>query len=388
MTFRRHPLPALLSYPYPSDTLTGKHIPIGELRKYSKVHVWPDGIHCFCSLRPGDMACSVRLFVPSQGPMQGSPCLGCPDWTPDGVSGCRYFVNLKELFDGSEALFGTEVLPLQNFPIRDKRTQVRRLLTSSGAHPPALAASLLSVPAPPLVKPSAPSVEDYFPLTFGVKPGAITDPERIWSPPPVRDVFRRVEDMPLPAAIEVREVFDNMINGAGVPYRRLMAVIGGCVVCDQVMVLSNILTHPCIGRTKDVGPCPSKCPLLPEDRRTLPAAGSRIKKEPDTTQVTIKADNNDSSDIEFVDGVNGALKRKRKVQINTPPSQRVFVSAMKKPRITNNGGPSQATGQVAMQTEALTIDLTTSPVRIQTPEGSREVYRDWNEEFIMYEKKA
>ncbi len=38
------------------------------------------------------------------------------------------------------------------------------------------------------------------------------------------------------------------------------------------------------------------------------------------------------------------------------------------------------------QTEATIIDLTSSPVRIPTPEGSCDVYRDWNEEFIMYEK--
>ena len=34
--------------------------------------------------------------------------------------------------------------------------------------------------------------------------------------------------------------------------------------------------------------------------------------------------------------------------------------------------------------EAEIIDLTSSPVRIPTLEDSREVYRDWNEEFIMY----
>ena len=66
------------------------YIPVAELRKYSRTHVWPDGMYCFCSLRPGGEERSVQFFVPSQGVLQGSPCLACPDWTPDGTSGCRY----------------------------------------------------------------------------------------------------------------------------------------------------------------------------------------------------------------------------------------------------------------------------------------------------------
>ena len=83
----------------------------------------------------------------------------------------------------------------------------------------------------------------------------------------------------------------------------------------------------------------------------------------------------------------GAPTRKRKISFNTP-SERVFVSALKKPRIANAGGPSQTTTVAAplAKTAAKTIDLTNSPARILMPEGSREVYSDWNEEFVMYKK--
>ncbi len=144
-----------------------------------------------------------------------------------------------------------------------------------------------------------------------MKPGAITDWERIWSPPAIQDVLNRVENMALPAATEVAEVFDEMANGSGVLYRQFMSVIGGCIVCDQVMALPNILTHRCIGHTQETGLCPAKYPRLPEDRRILPAAGSCIKKEVDHAgQVHTKADNGDGDNddnVEFVDGINGML---------------------------------------------------------------------------------
>lgn len=125
----------------------------------------------------------------------------------------------------------------------------------------------------------------------------VTDSKRIASPPPPGDVSRRVEDVPLPAATEVREVLDEMVNGAGVSYCRLMAIIGRCIACDQVMTLPNVLTHPCFGHTKDPGPCPSKRPLLPEHKRTLPMAGSRIKREYNIAQATLDADDDGGNSV-------------------------------------------------------------------------------------------
>lgn len=98
-----------------------------------------------------------------------------------------------------------------------------------------------------------------------MKPGVVTDPKRISSPPPPSDISRRIEDVPLPTATEIQDVFDEMVSGASVSYRRLMAVIDRCTVCDQVMTLPNILTHPCFDPAKGMGPCPSKRPLLPEN---------------------------------------------------------------------------------------------------------------------------
>ena len=86
-----HPLRSLTYVYSPKDSTAGKHIPVEQLIKYAKGHVWPDKIHCFCLLGPDGKERSVHLFIPSQGPTEGLPCLGCSDWTPYGVGGCLYF---------------------------------------------------------------------------------------------------------------------------------------------------------------------------------------------------------------------------------------------------------------------------------------------------------
>lgn len=238
-------------------------------------------------------------------------------------------------------------------------------------------------------------------LLVGVKPGVITDPERILSPCLLPDVSQRVEDMPLPADSEVREVFDEMIGGFGVPYGRLMAVIGGCMVCDQVMALPNITTHSCIGRTKNTGPCPSKRPLLPQHRRTLPTAGSRNAMELEMGQVALKADDDSDDGIECIGEIHsmsifplgtktlvtsrraGYTKNKRKKRISNPTSQHVLIHT-KKPRVEEVSGRSQTTLASSKQMRAASAIPTGSHFRIPTPEGSREVYRPANGEFIMY----
>ena len=89
-----------------------------------------------------------------------------------------------------------------------------------------------------------------------------------------------------------------------------------------------------------------------------------------------------------VDICKGAPTRKHKVSFNTPPDQHVFVSAMKNPRIAKASGPSQmiTVSSPSAKKVAETLNLTSSPARIPTPEGLRVVYRDWNEEFVVYEK--
>ena len=141
-------------------------------------------------------------------------------------------------------------------------------------------------------------------IAIGVKPVLISDPACV-SPPLFHEGSAPVEDLPIPADSVVQEVFGEMLNGSGVPYHRLMAVIGSCAVCDQVMVLPNILTHPCLARTKESGPYPSKHPRLPEDRRVLPTAGSRIK-ELEAMSATIETDHQSDNDYdaEFVDKMN------------------------------------------------------------------------------------
>nr|VWP01683.1 Polyketide synthetase protein [Ganoderma boninense] len=423
MTFKHHPVPMLHPVAYPSDTETKQHIPVGDLCKYSKTHVWPDDVHCFCSLRPGNKERSVRIFVPSHGALKGSPCLGCTDWTPDGVGGCRYFVNLRELFDGSESLFGTEIIPLQNFPLRAaQRAQARRLLARSGVHsrkrsttlssapanslPSAPAVSRMSAPAASTSMPSAPGIQDYFPLTFGVKPGSVSDHTRIWSPPPPHDMFERVEKMALPSDSEVRDVFEDMLHGSGVRYRQFMAVIGGCIACDQVMALPNILTHPCVGHTEEPGPSPSKFPRLPEDNRALPTAASRlsllqprnlagresvslvagpsslspIKEEPSAGQASIKVEDHDDSDSE-VEFVEDGHKGKRKRVKLEPPSQRVLLGPWKKPRAEKKGESSQTkasqraipirTSTPVSKPPAEVVDLTVSPTAVPSTPVSK-----------------
>nr|VWP01317.1 Uncharacterized protein [Ganoderma boninense] len=449
MTFKLDPAPMLHPVAYPSDTVTKQHIPVADLCKYSKTHVWPDDIHCFCSLRSGSKERSVRIFIPSHGALKGFPCLGCPDWTPDGIGGCRYFVNLKELFDGSESLFGTEVIPLQDFPRRAaQRAHTRRLLACSGAHSrkrsttvssapaaslpsasaasrvpaPAVsrmsepAASLLPAPATSASVPSVPGIQDYFPLTFGVKPGSVSDHRRIWSPPPPHDMFERVEKMVLPADSEVHEVFHEMLHGSGVRYRRFMAVIGGCIACDQVMALPNILTHPCLGHSEQPGPSPSKRPRLAEDKRTLPTAGSRlsllqprnlgsqespsfagssslsltkgpdatqndhgshVKEEPNAGKASIKVEDHDDkdSDVEFVEDVPKG-KRRVRTKMELPP-QRVYVTQEKNPRYAKNGESSQRNAALPVipfhasmpvsKRPAELVDPTVSPVAVSTP---------------------
>ena len=144
-------------------------------------------------------------------------------------------------------------------------------------------------------------------ILIGVKPGSISNPARIWSPPSY-DVSVPVEDMPIPPDSVVREVLSEMLNGCGVPFHQLMAIIGSCAACNQVMVLPNILTHPCPGRTKEPGPHPSKYPRLLEDRRVLPTAGSRIK-ELNAIQGTMGADHRSDNygDAELVDKVGRKL---------------------------------------------------------------------------------
>ena len=94
----------------------------------------------------------------------------------------------------------------------------------------------------------------------GVKLELITDLTQIYSPSTPEEGLKWVEDSPLPSPSEVKDVFNEMVHGSGVSYRHLMSVIGACTICHQVMALSHISTHPCIGCTKEPGPCPSKYP--------------------------------------------------------------------------------------------------------------------------------
>lgn len=233
---------------------------------------------------------------------------------------------------------------------------------------------------------------------IGVKPGTISDPNRIWSPPPPGEAFHRVEAMALPANSEVKEVFDEMVNGSGVPYRRLMSVIGGCQVCDQVMTLPNILTHVCLGRVKEKGPSPPERPLLLERRRALPTVVSRMKGS-SSQQSGILAND---GDIAFADVPIGTLPllwclesasdfyiggptRKRKLNHSFSP-QRMFVPATKKSLDASEGNRSLPPTSTLRAKAETSIDFVSPLARLRTAESWREVPRDRNMDFMMYEK--
>lgn len=209
------------------------------------------------------------------------------------------------------------ILSLQHIFAGNNRKRTKTRHTTGGARAPPSTASLLFEPGNSASERSALDIQDHAPSLLrtcvhvcvcnvdshfvGVKPVSILNPARI-PPSLVR------EDLPIPADRVVQEVFDEMLNGSGVPYHRLMAVIGSCVVCDQVMVLSKVLTHPCLGRTKEPGPHPSKHPRLPEDGRVLPTAGSRLK-ELEAMPAIIGTDQqgNNDRDAESSDKIIGKL---------------------------------------------------------------------------------
>ncbi|KAL7278682.1 hypothetical protein ACG7TL_007684 [Trametes sanguinea] len=109
--------PKLNWVPYPEDVFGGP-LPVDELVAYSKTHVWPDNIKCFCSLT-NHIDTAVRIFTPRTGEHRGDPCLACPNWDAGGLTGCRYWVNLRHLFSEPAAL---TTVPLGAYPLRQRRS--------------------------------------------------------------------------------------------------------------------------------------------------------------------------------------------------------------------------------------------------------------------------
>ncbi|KAI0358664.1 hypothetical protein OH77DRAFT_1518650 [Trametes cingulata] len=116
VSFTLTPKPDLVCIPYPEDA-SGIPIPVAQLIAHSKTHVWPDSIKCFCSIRDG-LEHSVKIFAPRTGEHAGDPCLACTDWDSAGRDGCRYWVNLRQLFATNDML---DWVPKAIFPERLRR---------------------------------------------------------------------------------------------------------------------------------------------------------------------------------------------------------------------------------------------------------------------------
>ncbi|KAI0645945.1 hypothetical protein C8Q79DRAFT_1010827 [Trametes meyenii] len=277
VSFLSQPTPRFKCIPYP-EYVPGIHVPIQDLVAYSKTHAWPDPIKCFCSLKDS-VACLVRIFVPRSGANAGDPCLGCSGWVPNGVDGCRYWVNLRAMFTKA-GIF--EWVPKGTFPERQSRrvqsappiTETTKNSTTSLIEAPmdgsaSQAAIVLEQPLPPShlfatatcttststkalsVPPlSAPpanqlaegpaasadtnttgnsssdgkaagkqrekSIRDYFVnIIPAVKEGFVTDPEHLWAPAPDALDLGRIEDRLLLSEEDVDHVLYELAKHGG-----------------------------------------------------------------------------------------------------------------------------------------------------------------------------